>query len=223
MKRMKWSFAALFEGKWPTRDDQGSNIRGGGDFLNRGYRGILYLLKGDLDYLSKTLGLPNCGSTNPCTWCPANLTNIPWWDLRPGCEWGKQLYTAGIELAGVCELFRVPGVTLMSVCPDWMHNKNLGTDMYFYGSVIWLLVYKIMGQSPEENLLSLENDLKKAYGDRGIPCRFQRITLSSLAQFNIWSTVVCSCVCWKDSGKTVVLYSKACSAVRMLQVAVTLA
>lgn len=32
-------------------------------------------------------------------------------------------------------LFRLPGVSVLNIYPDWMHVKHLGTDQYYYGSI----------------------------------------------------------------------------------------
>jgi hypothetical protein len=181
-KRLKWSFTALYYGTWPQKDDLGRHLGTGTRTLAGGYRAIHYLLNGDLDYLAKSLKLPYCFGTEMCCWCPANLTNIPWWDLKPGAEWSKQLYTAFTVLAGVCAIFEVPGVSLMTVAPDWMHNKHLGTDQYFYGSVLWLLVYVILDDTPTNNLDGILDDIREEYANHGIASRFQNITLSNFTE-----------------------------------------
>lgn len=180
-KRLLWSFTALFHGCWPATDDLASTLQAGSRQLAGGFRGILYVINGDLDYLDKALFLPSCNSANMCCWCPANLTNIPWWELKPGSTWMAQLYTALTVLAGVCAIFQVPGVSLMTVAPDWMHNKHLGTDMYFYGSVLWLLCYVLLEGTPEANMDIVLEDIKAEYRKQGIACRFQNITLGILA------------------------------------------
>ena len=70
-------------------------------------------------------------------WCPANLSDVPWWNLKPGAEWMSMLHTALTRLDGLCALFLIPGVTLMTVSPDHMHAKNQGVDAYFLGSIVW--------------------------------------------------------------------------------------
>ena len=152
--------------------------------LAGGYRGVLYVIKGDLDYLCKCLGLPDSKATNCCTWCPANLSNIPWWDFRPSALWAQQLYSALTVLAGACAIFQVPGVTLMSVAPDWMHNKHLGTDMYFYGSVLWLLVYVVLLDTPQQNLDALMIEVKQIYRENASQDDFS--TSRSAALLHQW-------------------------------------
>ena len=67
----------------------------------------------------------------------------------------------------------------MSVAPDWMHNKHLGTDMYFYGSVLWLLVYVVLLDTPQQNLDALMIEVKRIYREKRITGRFAYVTLSS--------------------------------------------
>lgn len=72
------------------------------------------------------------------------------------------LYTAHTRLTGLCALFLIPGVTLMSVSPDHMHAKNQGVDAYFLGSILWYLVYVIMEDTPEANCSVLSDELIRA-------------------------------------------------------------
>jgi hypothetical protein len=63
-KRSCWSLTALYHGKWPMNDDLGRPWPPGSEDAQRagldlagGFRAILYVIKGDLDYLAKSLGL----------------------------------------------------------------------------------------------------------------------------------------------------------------------
>ena len=57
-KLLVWSFTALYEGVWPTVDMDGVAINSteAGKPLAGGYRAILFLLKGDLEYLANARG-----------------------------------------------------------------------------------------------------------------------------------------------------------------------
>ena len=57
-KLLVWSLTALYEGVWPTVDMEGVAINSieVGKPLAGGYRAILFLLKGDLEYLSNARG-----------------------------------------------------------------------------------------------------------------------------------------------------------------------
>ena len=65
--RLKWSFEALFEGFFPQVNDLGTTVaRGARLALAGGYRAILYVIEGDLDYLAKDLGLPHYSAASCC-------------------------------------------------------------------------------------------------------------------------------------------------------------
>jgi len=75
--------------------------------------------------------LPNVTSNNPCTQCPCNVGTVPYFDFRPSAKWIEQIYTVAEWLTSgwnQCEIFKIIGVTNLSIYPDWMHDKNLGTD-----------------------------------------------------------------------------------------------
>ena len=185
-RRLAWSLTALFHGVFPELDDLGKPWPAGsldearaGSALADGYRAVLYVLKGDLDYIYKSLGLPNSGATEPCAWCPCNLTTLPWWDMRLCLTLQNHLYTAATVLINMCVLFSLPGTSLMCISPDWTHDKNLGTDMYFYGSVMHILVYQVLTGTPASNLERITAQIKAAYKAAGISVRFQNLTLSA--------------------------------------------
>ena len=65
--RLKWSFEALFEGFFPQVNDLGVTVAHGARLaLAGGYRAILYVIEGDLDYLAKDLGLPHYSAASCC-------------------------------------------------------------------------------------------------------------------------------------------------------------
>jgi hypothetical protein len=76
-------------------------------------------------------------------------------------------------------LFTLIGVSILTVFPDLMHVKHLGTDMHIYGSVLWLLVYQVTtaGQA-EENLKEVWSIVNEFYKAHHVPTRFQIIKLS---------------------------------------------
>jgi hypothetical protein len=49
-------------------------------------------------------------------------------------------------------LLDLPGASCLLYNTDLMPAKHLGTDAYFNGSVLWLLAYEILPNSPAANL-----------------------------------------------------------------------
>ena len=90
-----------------------------------------WCFQGDQDYKRECLSLANVGSNTPCSHCPANTSTCPWYDFRPTAEWVKNIYTPNQFRASQwcsCLLLKIPLVSCDTIYPDWMHDKNLGTD-----------------------------------------------------------------------------------------------
>ena len=187
---MKWSFQALYDGVHPMADDLGRawpadspQAAKAGKSLANGMRGILYYITGDLEHYGKSLGLPSYRCGNPCFACPCDRRDTPWFELRKAqALWTHHVYVFATALAGLCALFDLAFVSIVSVCPDWLHNKKLGTDAYFYGSVLWLLVYEIFpaGTTAATAMAQVNEELAAAYREFDVVVRFQNISLSSI-------------------------------------------
>ena len=185
---LAWSFQALLSGKWPERDSKNNVFAAGtidkemaGKDLAKGWRGVLWLLRGDLDYYSKSLLLPNVGSNAPCCYCPADVGECPWSDFSATSSWSQAVYTKTSCPPLKSTLFRAPlGLSILSVGVDYLHVKLLGTDQYIYGSVVWLMVYGagLPQNRAEERMTQLWNDMKAwLKEDRRRDC-FNNLTLS---------------------------------------------
>ena len=112
-----------------------------------GYYGVVWVVRSDLDYLAKGFHLPHYGRRDPCCFCPANDTDMPTTDFRPTAAWRGAIYSADVWRATAWAshpLFQLPGLSILVVAADLMHCKHLGTDMYVFGSVLWVLCYDIM-------------------------------------------------------------------------------
>ena len=118
-----------------------------GQWLAGGYYAIVWAITGDQDYKRDCMGLPNINSTKPCVHCPADSklrchSEFAWYDFFPEANWVQGIYGEdGLQRGGwdSCVLFQIDGVTNLSVYPDWMHDKNLGTDKV--SSIIVKLCY----------------------------------------------------------------------------------
>ena len=74
-----WSLNCLFIGKWPECDADGNPYAVGtheasiaGTELAGGYAAVIWILKADLDHLSKAYGLCHYNANRPCDFCPAS-------------------------------------------------------------------------------------------------------------------------------------------------------
>lgn len=186
--QLAWSLNALWEGKWPAADHTGRRYRQGSMEAKRantpladGYFGVLWCLKGDLDYFASTLELQRYSSLCPCCFCEANSADLPWTDFRPDvAPWLDRVWTAADWLAqhpNRSPLFNVVGSSILTVHPDYMHCKHLGTDQQTFGSVLWLLCYEFAGE-PEKLLEEAFALITKYYRDHKVSTRFTSIRLS---------------------------------------------
>ena len=170
-----WSFEALFAGTHPSTDSSGADFPVGsperaraGQALAGGFRGVLWVLRGDLDFFSNSLGLEHFHSNTPCFLCRANQSDVPWTDPRPNAAWrsttwGKDDWRAAHP--NPHPVFSIPGVSIFNVAADLMHSKHLGTDQHFYGSVCKLLTHEVMAGSRTDNEAQLWAELEQQYQD----------------------------------------------------------
>ncbi|CAJ1371047.1 unnamed protein product [Effrenium voratum] len=138
---------------WPDVDDRGRPHEAGttaarlaGSPLADGYRGVVFLLRGDLDYLSKSLELQHASASQPCCLCLADRSaGLNFLDCRPGARWQSSVHTTPVwqrrfGSASQNPLWRAPGITAMCYYPDVMRNKHLGMDAYFLGGVLKVML-----------------------------------------------------------------------------------
>ena len=178
MQVFVWSLYWAYMGLHPYCDenwkpyvpgDSGYEMRG--QPLAEGYFLVPWGLRGDLEQMWKVFNWPHHRAYNLCACCQANLGDIPWTDCRPNARWIQTIWKtnqdwwhdhpdAHILLNG---LNIAIGMGILNWVPDHMHCKHLGTDQYFYGSVMYVLIYHIMGDSPEENCDFFVEQLKDTY------------------------------------------------------------
>lgn len=144
--------------------------------LANGYFGMLFALVGDLDYFAKYLGMPRWSlSSGPCALCRCARDGAnSWLDCRLQAGWIGTTWTARSWLQwpakSQCKIFMAPGVSICTLALDWMHCKYLGSDMYLYGSILYLLVFQILkGASPLSNLNQCGVYIRKYQRDNRSP------------------------------------------------------
>ena len=90
----------------------------------------MWAIIGDHDHKRDVLGLANVNSGKPCSHCPCDRKGTPWWDFSLSAEWARKVYNIAVDLS--CVLLRMSaGLSILSVYPDWMHDKYLGTDKVY--------------------------------------------------------------------------------------------
>ena len=152
--------------------------------LGNCFFGVVWILRGDLEHFNLELNLPNPNSNAPCALCPANTTDRPMHEYRTGrMRWMADIYSRARFFATRWCTHAIfhdvhGGIYSATVFPDWLHTKHLGTDAYFYGSVLWMLVYMLLPGTPQENMNTVLAEIKTHYTRLAIPYRYQNIKLS---------------------------------------------
>ena len=193
---LNWSLHWLYEGLWPRVDLHGnrwppssSEAMMAGQPLAQGLRCAVWSIKGDLDFFAKTLKLQHYNSNSMCDLCPANRgpdrsmmynnfsSDAAWMTrLRSTAEW-KALYPGGTPHP----IFTLVGVNHHSLEPDELHLMYLGTVQYFLGSVLYLLVFRLMSGTPESNMSSIWVHVSNIYRAHSVANQYSTLTISSFA------------------------------------------
>ena len=183
-RKMAWSFKWLWLGKWPTHDWDGhplSYSKAGTD-LAGGYFACVWALPGDLDYWRGDLNLPNSTSNDPCAICPCNSSDLPWFDFTVSALWPGKMYDIATWVASGwnrCLLFTIPGVTVHSLHPDWMHAKHLGTDKVLLGSVLYALLHFVLTAGDlEARLTTIWGEIQEVYRRDAVANRFGNLKMT---------------------------------------------
>ena len=170
-----WSMNIIFDGVWPAVNadnepyaENTPEYRKIGRPIAGGWRGALWMIKGDLDFCSNYLQLEHTGSLTPCFLCKADTAEYPWTDCREGvAKWQSTVWTnkqweeARPDRHAIFK--NIKGLSISSVLPDVMHSKHLGTDSYFYGSVLKLLTHKILPGTQAANLQCVWVEISQQY------------------------------------------------------------
>ena len=146
--------------------------------LASGYSAALVGLQGDLEYFAKYLRLEHFASNQPCCWCAANKSTIPWTEFRrPGrgeAAWWKTQYDRREAWEATHPnrsiIFKALDLSCNNVVPDWLHAKHIGTDCWVYGSALHFLCHQIMRAtdgSVQQRAAKLFASIQLRYEERG--------------------------------------------------------
>ena len=141
-------------------------VRAGKKIAN-GFFCVLWVIKADLDFMAKDLGLASYRKST-CAFCPAHA-------IRDGDDpgmsvsefrfdfatWMKALYNQENWVKSTNPLFDIPGVSVLSVAADLMHCKHMGTDMYIYASILLILCFEILPGAASANMFTVWAKMKR--------------------------------------------------------------
>ena len=174
-KILCWSLEVLATGLWPMQnwdhqdfEEDSIDHQKRGTPLADGYRGVVFILRSDLEFLSNHFGLESPASNTPCALCKAdrNMDSRPWTDVRASAEWRQTSWKrAEWDTAHPnCHVFfKMHGGGIDLVFPDLMHCKHLGTDQLLLGSVLAWLVRHYLKGTVKENLSIVWAFIQKWY------------------------------------------------------------
>lgn len=125
-----------------------------------GYFGVLFISQGDLDFQSDLYGRPRRNVLQPCSCCPATQPDgaLPYDDFQISgglVVWMALIYSILHFLAAdpfPHPFWKILGASGYTLHLDYMHAKHLVVDKYLLGSVLFLLVYRLLPGTPDDNL-----------------------------------------------------------------------
>ena len=136
-------------------------------------------------------------TNHSCNQCPADIHTFPYTDVsKHPCWEGREFTDVQFKSAfpDRAALLDVDGVTHRAIGMDSMHNKHLGMDLYYAGSVLYLLVYVILSghqgahlnkwAASNEWIMNLIQSLECRYPGLHMHCMsFQNIILILLSVY----------------------------------------
>ena len=191
-----WSLRALYEGRFPENDwkhqqwDQySSEASVAGYHLcseEKEFLGVVWSIKGDLDWFFKGLGLKSYNDTGPCEYChcDTHLHKSMWpTDFGVNADWKNQMWTASewrnskTQLHVIFKEFAF--LSQHNLEADELHILHLGVSQYFLGSVLWLLVYVCLNDSPNANFAKVWSMILEEYQKYPGSTEYTKLSLSS--------------------------------------------
>ena len=192
-----WSLVWAFRGIHPDADwdgnpwPEGSSQKLLGDSkqqLAGGYFFVVWGLQQDLDYSFKKFKMKSYNGNQPCDFCPCDKDS-PDPKMMPtyfgeDATWKTLLYTPeqwrALNAGMMHELFLVFSfLSSLNLEPDEMHILYLGVFQRHFGSVLWLLVYRLMPGTADDNIRQLWSEILDEYGNDPPIKQYTTLTLNS--------------------------------------------
>jgi len=147
---------------------------------------VLWILTGDLDFLSNDLRFPSYNSLSPCWFCPVSrVLGSPcnFMDWRTSATWKAQLlsaaYHAYTPVTRGHPVDNIKGFSRFNAPGDMMHTGCAGVCAYTCGSVLAEFMFDGTYQGNQEDRLdALQNELTTIYEVLQTKNRVRGLTLS---------------------------------------------
>ena len=204
-----WSLMVLLSGAFPSRDWMGhalveaSDIARAADSLAGGLFCVVWVVKGDMEFIQNYLWLEGASCVSICPWCLANTVEdwldrwaamfdvlaAPWNDINPLARWRATVWhsaQAWLAYHGgilrVHPLFTLPGVSILSLMADILHIVDLGVAHHIIGNVLFELCFNARylpgSATPAARLDTLWRRIAVHYRAKRVPDQIQGLTLS---------------------------------------------
>jgi hypothetical protein len=131
------------------------NMLWGGNEETGGYFPVVVFTTGDLEYYNEWHACPRWNANSPCSLCSvakASLREFSAVADIPADTWQ-------VPHEHPCPLFHRL-LSPAAICPDYMHSKHLGVDLWLLGSVAWLLLFQVLTGDMPSRLEQLLHQLK---------------------------------------------------------------
>lgn len=140
---------------------------------------VIWIVCGDLEFLSNELRMPHFNSNNPCWLCQANRSDNNIRDVSRGARWKA---TVHIDQSAPSEhpIWQAPGLHRHHCPGDAMHISDCrGVSAHLLGSALWQLVLEcprhIQG-TVDERVLLLWEEIQRIYGEQRVENRIFKLS-----------------------------------------------
>ncbi|CAE8714923.1 unnamed protein product [Polarella glacialis] len=180
-KHLAWSFTALARGIHPCEDADGNSwpigsyrasVAGTPLCPNSGFRAVIWVLAGDMDYLQVDLGLPHQASLDPCAWCKCNKSDTPFNDFRENAKWKTVRISPADHIADPVTnhlIMTIPGVNFFCFHLDSLHVLDLGVTSHAIGNLLWEFCVDHLPGNRAVALATLNKKIAEIYIELNVP------------------------------------------------------
>ncbi len=125
-RTVAWSLQWLAQGLWPLTDvegqpwPEGEDKERAGTPLADGLCAVVWVIRGDLEWMAAGLGLNRAQSNQPCVLCRADRSAAPFTDCRASAAWRSTVWESNPAWAAAH--WRLPGLGVLMSIPDDLHT-----------------------------------------------------------------------------------------------------
>ena len=186
----RWSLTACLEGVHPAQDHDEKPWPRGSDRAKLAGQPLdpegrflaVFQILGDLDELCNGLGLAHFNSLKPCFWCGCDTAGLPWTDFRATAAWRPTIVRPQLVMPPPAdhEIWKLPGVTVLSVGWDILHGLDLGPTQHVLGNCLEDLVQcGDLGRTAEERIKVVWSRSLEIYKELHIANRLPNLELNT--------------------------------------------